>query len=67
MALVNKYAAMIVKDADAAERLMTTACRLLDEPERIALLEKNIAALARTDAAADIVNHVYQVVARDIK
>ena len=67
MALVNKYAAMIVKDADAAERLMTTACRLLDEPERIALLEKNIAALARTDAAADIVNHVYQVVAGDIK
>lgn len=67
MALVNKYAAMIIKDADAAERLMTTACRLLDEPERIALLEKNIAALAKTDAAADIVNHVYEVISCEKK
>ena len=67
MALVNRYAAMIVKDAEAGDKLMKTACCLLHEPERIALLEKNIAALARTDAAADIVNHVYQVVARDIK
>ena len=67
MALVNRYAAMIVKDAEAGDKLMKTACCLLHEPERIALLEKNIAALARTDAAADIVNHVYQVVAGDIK
>ena len=67
MALVNRYAAMIVKDAEAGDKLMKTACCLLHEPERIALLEKNIAALARTDAATDIVNHVYQVVARDIK
>lgn len=61
MALVNKYAAMIVKDSDALEKLMATACRLLDEPERIALLEKNIAALARTNAAADIVKEIYKV------
>lgn len=61
MALVNKYAAMIVKDSDASEKLMATACRLLDEPERIALLEKNIAALARTNAAADIVKEIYKV------
>ena len=62
MALVNKYAAMIIKDAEAADKLLATACRLLDEPERIALLEKNIAQLAKTDAASQIVNHVYDVI-----
>ena len=59
MALVNKYAAMIVKDSEAGDKLMKTACSLLDEPERIALLEKNIASLARTDAAMDIVRQIY--------
>ena len=59
MALVNKYAAMIVKDQEAGDKLMKTACSLLDEPERIALLEKNIASLARTDAAMDIVKQIY--------
>ena len=62
MALVNKYAAMMVTDADAPVKLMSTACNLLQEPERIALLEKNIAALARTDAAMDIVKEVYRIV-----
>ena len=62
MALVNKYAAMMVTDADAEKKLMSTACNLLQEPERIALLEKNIAALARTDAAMDIVKEVYRIV-----
>jgi UDP-N-acetylglucosamine--N-acetylmuramyl-(pentapeptide) pyrophosphoryl-undecaprenol N-acetylglucosamine transferase len=67
MALVNKYAAMMIKDAEAVEKLMPTACRLLDEPERMALLEKNIAALARTDAATDIVNHIYDVLSSEKK
>lgn len=62
MALVNKYAAMMIKDSEASEKLMATACRLLDEPERIALLEKNIAVLARTDAAMDIVKEIYKII-----
>lgn len=62
MALVNKYAAMMVSDAEAPEKLMKTACTLLHEPERTALLEKNIAALAKTDAAMDIVREVYSVI-----
>ena len=61
MALVNKYAAMIVKDSEAGDKLMKTACSLLEEPERIALLEKNIAGLARTDAAMDIVKQIYSI------
>ena len=62
MALVDKYAAMIVKDSEASEKLMKTACSLLNEPSRIALLEKNIAALAKTEAALDIVKEVYNIV-----
>ena len=47
---------------DAPEKLMSTACNLLQEPARIELLEKNIAALAKTDAAMDIVKEVYRIV-----
>ena len=62
MALVSKYAAMMVKDSEASEKLMKTACGLLNEPSRIALLEKNIAALAKTEAALEIVKEVYNIV-----
>lgn len=62
MALVNKYAAMIVKDAEAEEKLLSTACKLLEEPQRISLLENNIASLAKTDAAMDIVKEIYSVI-----
>ena len=62
MALVNKYAGMLVTDAEAELKLMKTACNLLMEPQRIALLEKNIAALAKMDAAMEIVNEVYRIV-----
>ena len=62
MALVNKYAAMMVKDSEAADKLMKTACDLLNEPSRIALLERNIATLAKTEAALDIVKEVYNIV-----
>ena len=61
MALVNKDAAMIVKDAEAESRLMDTACGLLKDPERICTLEKNIAALAKTNAAYDIAMEIYNI------
>ncbi len=67
MALVNKEAAMIVKDSEACEKLMPTACELLGQPDKIESLEKNIAALAKTDAAADIVDHVYDVISSEQK
>ena len=62
MALVNKGAGMIVKDADAQEKLMETACSLINDPERIALMEKNIAALAKRDAAETIADEVYRII-----
>lgn len=62
MALVNKEAAVLVKDSEAVEKLLPTACSLIENPEKIALLEKNIAALAKTDAAMTIAEEVYRVI-----
>ena len=62
MALVNKEAAMLVKDSEAVEKLLPTACSLIENPEKIALLEKNIAVLAKTDAAMTIAEEVYRVI-----
>ena len=62
MALVRKDAGMIVKDSEAEEKLMNTACGLIENPERIALMEKNIAALAKTEAAQEIVDEAYKII-----
>jgi len=62
MALVNKEAAMLIKDSEAVEKLLPTACSLIENPEKIALLEKNIATLAKTDAAMTIAKEVYRVI-----
>lgn len=62
MALVRKEAGMIVKDSEAEEKLMETACALTGNPEKIALMERNIAALAKTDAAQTIADEVYRII-----
>lgn len=62
MALVNKDAGLIVKDSEAAEKLMDTACTLINDPEKIALIEKNVAALAKSDAAMTIAEQVYRII-----
>jgi len=62
MALVNKGAGMIVKDSEAVEELMKTACGLIRDEAKIALMEKNIAGLAKSDAAMTIAEEVYKYV-----
>ena len=62
MALVRKDAAMMVKDSEAGEKLMKTACSLMEDRDRIALMERNIAALAKTDAAQAIADEVYKII-----
>ena len=62
MALVNKDAALIVKDVEASEKLMKTACELIDDRERVSVLEKNIGKLALMDAAMTIVDEIYRIV-----
>ena len=62
MALVNKDAAVLVKDADAVACLMDTAMDLIHDPGRLAIFEKNVAPLARLDAAQTIIDEVYKLV-----
>ena len=62
MALVNKDAALLVRDGEAQEKLMTEACTLIENPEKIALLEDNIGKLALRDAAMTIAEEVYKIV-----
>lgn len=62
MALVRKDAGIIVKDEEAQEKLMTTACNLLKDTEKIRTMERNIAGLAKTDAAMAIAENVYAVI-----
>ena len=62
MALVRKDAGMMVKDVEAAEKLMTTACALIRDEEKIAQIEKNVATLALADAAMTIADEVYKIV-----
>ncbi|MBQ6015402.1 MAG: UDP-N-acetylglucosamine--N-acetylmuramyl-(pentapeptide) pyrophosphoryl-undecaprenol N-acetylglucosamine transferase [Bacteroidales bacterium] len=62
MALVNKGAALIVKDAEAEEKLLATALALAADPEKIAEIEKNVAPLARLNAAGTIAEEIYKLV-----
>ena len=62
MALVRHDAALIVKDADAPERVLATAMELLRDPGRIALLEENAGKMALTKAADVICEEVYKLV-----
>ena len=64
MALVRKDAGMIVKDIEAPEKLLKTACELLKDSEKIEKLEKNIAELAKTDAAMTIAKEVYTAIGK---
>ena len=62
MALVNKDAAMMVKDGEAVEKLMSAACGLIEDREKIALFEKNAAAMAKMDAAQTIAEEIYKII-----
>ena len=62
MALVRQDAALIVRDAEAVEKLLPTALELLGDPERIRQISANVAPLARLDAAMTIAQEVYKLV-----
>ena len=62
MALVRKDAAMIVKDAEAMEKMIPTALELLKDPEKIKTLEENAGKMALPDAAMKIADEVYKLV-----
>lgn len=65
MALVKKDAAMLITDAEAPEKLLAQACALARDPERISMMERNIAPLARPEAAEAIVNEIYGILGKN--
>ena len=64
MALVNKEAAILVKDSDAKENLVGAALELLQQPEKMERLSENIKALAENDSAGRIAEQVLQLLKR---
>lgn len=61
MALVNKGAAILIKDDKAEETLMDEVEKVIFDAERIKELEKNIIALAKPDASSDIAAEVLKL------
>ena len=67
LALVNKNAALYVKDADAKELLLDKAIETVNQPELLNNLSKNIAELAFTNSANVIAKEVIKLAEKYIK
>ena len=61
MALVNRGAAVFVKDVEASEKLVPTALQLVADAERLADLRKNILAMALPNSANIIADEVIRL------
>ena len=61
MALVNKEAAVLVRDAEAAEQLIPTALELIQDEKRLQTLHTNILKLAQRDSAKRIAEEVMKL------
>ena len=62
MALVKRDAALLVRDAEAVEKMIPAALELLKDPARIATLEENAGKMALPDAAGKIADEIYSLV-----
>jgi UDP-N-acetylglucosamine--N-acetylmuramyl-(pentapeptide) pyrophosphoryl-undecaprenol N-acetylglucosamine transferase len=58
MALVNRDAAVLVRDAEAAEKLIPTALTLLENKAKLEVLHTNVLKLAQADSATRIAKEV---------
>ena len=58
LALVNKQAALYVKDADAVSELVDMAVRVVQDEEKLAALSRNIKTMAFSDSADRIAEEV---------
>ena len=65
MALVNKNAAMLVRDADAEEQLVNTALQIIDDADMLKILSHNIQKLAQRDSAKRIAQEVIKLAEED--
>ena len=62
MALVNKSAAVLVKDVEAEEKLVSTALAMINDEQQLASLSKNILTLAQNDSANRIADEVLKLI-----
>jgi UDP-N-acetylglucosamine--N-acetylmuramyl-(pentapeptide) pyrophosphoryl-undecaprenol N-acetylglucosamine transferase len=62
LALVNKQAALLVRDSEAVEKLPAVALNLLNDENEMNELAKNIQTLAIPNAAERIVNEIFGLV-----
>ena len=67
MALVNKEAAVLVRDAEAAEMLIPTALKLIQNDKQLTLLHTNILRLAQPDSARRIAEEIIVLAKQDKK
>ena len=63
MALVERDAAVLVKDSDAVVRVVEEVVLLINNETKQAELSKNISAMAHPDAAKDIAREVLKMIA----
>ena len=61
MALVNKEAAVLVKDVEAAEKLVPTALELIQDDKQLKKLHTNVLTLAQKDSARRIAEEVIKL------
>lgn len=62
MALVNKNAAVMVRDKEAIGKLIPEALELIQNDKRLKDLSKNIVTLAQKDSANRIVDEVFNII-----
>ena len=67
MSLVDRHAALMIKDAEAADKLATMVRWLLDNPGRISELEQNIGYFSRPDAAKKIAAEILKLCKQEQK
>ena len=63
MALVNNEAAVLVRDAEAADKLVDTALELIKDEKRLQTLHENVLKLAQKDSAKRIAEEVMKLAA----
>ena len=61
MALVEKEAAVLVRDAEAAEKLIPTALELIQDEKTLKKLHTNVLTLAQKDSARRIAEEVMKL------
>ncbi|WP_421889996.1 undecaprenyldiphospho-muramoylpentapeptide beta-N-acetylglucosaminyltransferase [Marinoscillum sp.] len=63
LALVERDAAVLVKDNEAAEKLIDTAFELIEDEDRKLILSENIKRMSHPNSAKDIANEILKLIA----